>query len=200
MDLETRAHEQMLVLRCQADDRDAFSCLYARYHGPLKYYLRRLLDSPQTADDVLQTVWLKVLTGIKQLRNLELFRAWLYRVARNEAFQRLRRDRRRVEMEMEMTELVPESADETEDDFSKTDAPRVHAALAELSPVHCEVLVLRFLEDLSYQEMAVIVGCDLGTIRSRLHYAKRALCHVLEERNHEDSERIRPGTPESERD
>ena len=78
MDLEARAHDQVLVLRCQADDRDAFSCLYARYHGPLKYYLRRLLDSPQTADDVLQTVWLKALTGIKQLRNTELFRAWLY--------------------------------------------------------------------------------------------------------------------------
>jgi RNA polymerase sigma-70 factor, ECF subfamily len=184
MDLETRAHDQVLVLRCQADDRDAFSCLYARYHGPLKYYLRRLLDSPQTADDVLQTVWLKALTGIRQLRNTELFRPWLYRVARNEAFQHLRRDRRWVEIEM--AEGVPESTDETEDDFSKADAVRVHAALAELSPVHREVLVLRFLEDLSYQEMGVIVGCDLGTIRSRLHYAKRALRHVLEEHNHDD--------------
>ena len=184
MDLKARAHEQVLVLRRQAGDRDAFSCLYARYHGPLKYYLRRLLDSPQTADDVLQTTWLKVLPGIMQLRRPDVFRAWLYQVARNEAFQQLRREKRLPEMEV--AEGQPELADETEDDFSKTDATRVHAALAELSSAHREVLVLRFLEDLSYQEMASIVGCELGTIRSRLHHAKRVLRRVLEERSDVD--------------
>jgi len=184
MDPKARVHEQVLVLRCQAGDRDAFSCLYARYHGPLKYYLRRLLDSPQAADDVLQTVWLKVLPGIRQLRRPDVFRAWLYRVARNEAFQQFRRNKQLAEIEV--AEQVPEPADETEDGFSKTDATRVHTALAELSPAHREVLVLRFLEDLSYQEMASIVGCELGTIRSRLHHAKRALRRVLEERNNDD--------------
>ena len=74
MDAREKAHEQFLVLRCQAGDEEAFTRLFERHSAPLKYYLRRLLDSPETADDVLQTVWLKVLRGVKGLRRLNAFR------------------------------------------------------------------------------------------------------------------------------
>jgi RNA polymerase sigma-70 factor (ECF subfamily) len=64
--------------------------------------------------------------------------------------------------------------------FNAEDAAQVHAALDELAPEHREVLVLRFLEDMSYENIAQAIGCQIGTIRSRLHYAKRALRRALE--------------------
>ena len=179
MDPREKAHEQVLVVRCQSGDQEAFASLFKRYCGPLKYYLRRLLDSPETADDVSQTVWLKVLRGIKKLRRVEAFRAWLYRIARNEAIQQLRRDRHGISMQE--NDLPAELNDEPEDMFTQRDAARVHAALVKLAPLHREAVTLRFLEDMSYEEIASVVGCELGTVRSRLHYAKRALRQLLEE-------------------
>jgi RNA polymerase sigma-70 factor, ECF subfamily len=183
LNAEEQIDEQVLVLRCQAGDEQAFARLFERYNAPLKYYLRRLLSSPELADDALQTVWLKVLRGVKGLRKLDAFRAWLYRVARNEAFQHLRRGQRWVEVEQSIP--IPEAPDE-EIIFGADEAERVHAALEEVSPSHRDVLVLRFLEDLSYEEIASVVGVELGTVRSRIHYAKHALRRVMEEWKDED--------------
>ena len=65
------------------------------------------------------------------------------------------------------------------------DVARVHAALDQLVPEHREVVVLRYIEDMSYEEIAGVAGCPLGTVRSRLHHAKRALRRALEGINHE---------------
>ena len=65
-------------------------------------------------------------------------------------------------------------------DFSPEDAARIHAALDRLAAEHREVLVLRFLEEMTYDQIARVVGCQLGTVRSRLHYAKQALRRAIE--------------------
>jgi RNA polymerase sigma-70 factor (ECF subfamily) len=64
--------------------------------------------------------------------------------------------------------------------FAEEDARRVHAALDKLSAGHREVLLLRFIEDLSYEEIAQVTGCHIGTVRSRIHYAKRLLRREME--------------------
>src|SRR5947209_8464851 len=69
------------------------------------------------------------------------------------------------------------------DEFTEDDAARVHAALGDLTPEHREVLVLRFLEGMSYEEIAQVVGDPLGTVKSRIHYAKCALRAALERTN-----------------
>ena len=71
-------------------------------------------------------------------------------------------------------------AEKEDDTFSAEDAKRIHAALDRLEPAQREVLVLRFLEELSYDEIGQIVDCPLGTVRSRIHYAKAALRRLLE--------------------
>ncbi len=73
-----------------------------------------------------------------------------------------------------------ETADKQEPEFSLADAVRIHEGLARLNPSHREVLVLRFMENLSYEQIAELINCNSGTVRSRLHYAKRALLHQLE--------------------
>ncbi|MHC4713527.1 MAG: RNA polymerase sigma factor [Planctomycetota bacterium] len=173
-----RGHEATLVLRLQAGDESAFEEIYEHYCNPVRYYLRRLLDSRESAEDVGQEVWMKVLSGIRKLRQPCAFRAWLFRIARNEAFRLLRR-RRDTSLDDESTDAMPsEEADET---FTPEDGARLHAALGNLKTAHREVLVLRFLEEMSYEEIASVVGCPPGTVRSRIYYGKRALRAILEE-------------------
>ena len=96
--------------------------------------------------------------------------------------QQLRRAGR--EIALEEREETLEAARE-EEDSSPLDTARVHVALQEISPAHRAVLTLRFMDDLSYEEIARVVGCTIGTIRSRIHYAKRALSKHGEEGEHE---------------
>jgi RNA polymerase sigma-70 factor, ECF subfamily len=171
-----RLYERVLVLRCQAQDETAFEEIVALYTPRLRYYLRKMLGGVQATEDALQEVWLDAFRGITRLIEPGAFPAWIYRLARDRAFRELRR--RRSHLPLEDFDLIDESTDPEE--FSAEDAERIHDALDTLMPEHREVLVLRFIEDLTYEEIAGIVGCHLGTVRSRLHYAKRALRRVIE--------------------
>jgi RNA polymerase sigma-70 factor (ECF subfamily) len=170
-----RLYEQVLVVRCQAGDEAAFAELVERYAPRLRYYLRRMLDAGDP-DDVIQDVWLDVFRGLPALNNAAAFPAWLYRVARDRVMRTLRR---RPNVQPLMDADVP---DEAEESFSAEDAACIHAALSQLPPEQREVLVLRFLEEMSYDDVAHVIGCPVGTVRSRLHYAKQALRRILERR------------------
>jgi len=169
-------YERVLVLRCQARDAAAFEEIVARYAPRLRYYLRRMLGSEQSAEDALQEVWLDAFRGLPRLIEPGAFAAWIYRLARDRAFRELRR--RRSFLSLEEFDVVDEARGE--DQFSTEDAARIHHALGALLPEHREVLLLRFIESMTYQQIAGIVGCELGTVRSRLHYAKRALRRIIE--------------------
>lgn len=170
-----RLYERVLVLRCQAGDGAAFAELVGRYQPRLRYFLRKLLRDGPAADDALQDVWLAVFRAAPRLADPGAFRGWVYRIARDRAV-RERRGRRPPEP---LADLDP-ADDRDPDPFTADDAARVHAALDELAPEHREVLVLRYVEGMTYEEIAPVVGSPVGTVRSRIHYAKRALRAVLE--------------------
>jgi RNA polymerase sigma-70 factor (ECF subfamily) len=182
-DAADRLHEQILVLRCQTGDEGAFAELVERYTPRLRYYLRKLLPAAGSADDLLQDVWLAVFRGLPRLGDAVAFPAWLFRITRDRAARELRQGRR-THHPLEEADLVTEA--EPDEGFSPDDARRIHAGLDELAPEHREVLVLRFLEDMSYEDIARVTDCPLGTVRSRLHYAKRALRRVLERKDGDD--------------
>jgi RNA polymerase sigma-70 factor (ECF subfamily) len=175
-DAADRLYERVLVLRCQARDDAAFEEIVARYTPRLRYYLRKMLGGAEAAEDALQEVWLDAFRGITRLIEPAAFSAWVYRLARDRAFRELRR--RRSHLPLEDFDLIDEASDAGE--FSPEDAGRIHGALDTLPPEHREVLVLRFIEGLTYDEIAGVVGCHIGTVRSRLHYAKRALRRLIE--------------------
>ncbi len=175
--------DQVLILRFQAGDISAFDAIVERYHGRLSYFVRRLLGSLDSADDVLQNVWVIVYKQLPSLGNPEAFSVWLHKIARNKALQELRKNRRYTPLNDENIQL-PEIEEEPEE-FSAEDAAKIHAALDKLKPEHREVLVLRFLEEMPYQEIAEVAGVSLGTVKSRIYYAKRALRRTIEEMNNE---------------
>lgn len=177
-DAGDRLHEQLLVLRCQAGDEDAFEELVTRYHPRLRYYLRRILPRSDNADDVLQEVWFAAFRALPRLTDPAALGAWLYRIARDKAAVQWRG--RSPERLLDISDIVEEPAENNE--FHHEDSQDVHVSLAELATEHREVLVLRFLEDMTYEQIAKVTGCPIGTVRSRLHYAKSALRQAIEDR------------------
>jgi RNA polymerase sigma-70 factor (ECF subfamily) len=168
-------YERLLVVRAQAGEEAAFAELVERYSPRLRYFLRKLLTATDTVEDALQDVWLAAFRGLPRLTEPRALTAWLYRIARDRASRAWRKPRAPETLEADEA-IDPASADE---EFSAEDAARIHAALDRLAPEQREVLVLRFLEEMNYEEIASVVGCQVGTVRSRLHYGKQALKRVL---------------------
>ena len=169
---------ELLVLRCKQGDKSAFDELVRQWEGRLGYFVRRLVATEEDAWDVLQQTWMKVFKGIGSLNDPQRLPTWLYQIARCTAMSHWRshhRDQARIEENADLAEFAaPEDAHRFED------AERVHLALGRVSLAHREVLTLYFLEDLSLEQMADVLDIPLGTVKSRLCYAKRALRDVLE--------------------
>lgn len=177
MGLNQRLLDRILILRYQTGDVAALEELVDRYYAPLRYFVRRLLGGAECADDILQEVWLTVLRNLRRLRNPEAFSVWLYRIARHKVYDELRKQQAVATFN---DETVPADAVENESGFSAEDAARIHECLQRLTPEHREVLVLRFLEQMPYEDIAQVVGCSLGTVKSRIYYAKQALRREME--------------------
>lgn len=175
-DSADRLAERVLVLRCQTGDGAAFEQLVVGFSPRLRYFLRRIMGEAEGTEDVLQDVWLQVFRGLPGLADVGAFRTWLYRIARDRAYREFRRRSPPLQLP-EDAETVLES--DCRSDFPADSVEQVHVALELLVREHREVLVLRFLEDMSYEEIARVTGCPLGTVRSRIHYAKFALHSAL---------------------
>jgi RNA polymerase sigma-70 factor (ECF subfamily) len=160
--------------RLQEGDLDALSALIERYHDRLFRFLVRLVHDPATAEDLFQQTWLRVAGRIKTYDRERSFENWLFTVARNIAFDHLRRYR-------------PESLDEplpsgdARSELLQSEAPgameavlageraRLLAeALGTLPLIFREVLALRFEQDLKLEEIAEVLGIPLSTVKSRL--------------------------------
>ncbi len=168
--------EQVLILRCQIGDKDAFAELIERYQAPLRYFISRLSANPETAEDIFQDTWMTVIRRIHTLKKIDAFSTWLYRIARNKVYQQLRRKKKLSEL----NENIAVPNDTENDVFSTEDAAKIHRCLKELLPEYREVLMLRFLEQMSYEQISQVINCKLGTVKSRIHYAKLALKKELE--------------------
>ena len=175
-DAAGRIYLQLLVVRCQLGDRGAFAELVGFCQPRLRAYLNRMLAAPHQVDDVSQEVWLDIFRDLARLLDPAAFMPWLYRIAHNRCARTMRREHpaRSIDDAGEALEQP------VEEEFSAEDAEAVHAALERLTAEHREVLLLRFLEDMSYDDIAKVVGCPIGTVRSRIYNAKAALRKLLE--------------------
>lgn len=172
-----RTRDGLLALRCQSGDPAAFAELIAEFERPLLYYLLKLLGDEHRAYDVLQELWLKVVRTIRQLVEPAALRVWLYRAAHGLAVDQIRR--RQVREAAEQEHALGADAAGPDPEFTAIDAQAIHGALDQLAPREREVLVLFFLESMPLEDIADVVGRPIGTVKSRLHYAKRALHDVL---------------------
>lgn len=176
--------DELLALRCRRGDADAWRRLVELFQPRLFYFIRRLVDEERDAWDVLQQTWLAAVRGFGRLQEPRAVRTWLYRIARNRAADRIRQAEREAALidAQDLCDVPEPTAESTDEDAWPADAATLHVCLAELSRPHREALTLHFLEDLSVDEVATIVGAPAGTVKSRLHHAKRALRAAIERR------------------
>jgi RNA polymerase sigma-70 factor, ECF subfamily len=174
---------QVLVVRCQVGDHAAFEELVNQCQPRLRGFLCKLVGGQQAIDDLLQDIWIDVFRDLPKLANPGAFLPWLYRVARNRAYRLFRRHAQTIES-LDMHDLSDAEKQNPADEFTAEDAQAVHAALDDLSAEHREVLLLRFMEDMSYDDIAAVIDCQVGTVKSRLYHAKQALRNILE-KSHE---------------
>jgi RNA polymerase sigma-70 factor (ECF subfamily) len=177
-----RTRDAWLALRCQSGEAEAYRQLVVEFERPLLYFAAKLLGSQDAALDVLQQTWLRALRGIRRLARPEQLRPWLYQVVRGLVVDHLRKRASDNRLEREYAEQNTEIGDEPT--FDAEDAAALHLALDEIDVRLREVLVLHFLEVLPIADVAAIVGCPEGTVKSRLHHGKRALAALLREKNH----------------
>lgn len=164
------SEDELLAIRCQLGERAAFDDLIAQWHGPLWGFIRRLVTQDDTAQEVVQDVWLRVLRGISRLRDPRKLRAWLFGIARRAVMDRLRQqyaDARSVEVDAD--EIVAESGD-TIDDLVALDR-----ALEQLPLLEREVITLFYFQELSLSDIAEALKIPVGTVKSRLFRGRRLL-------------------------
>jgi RNA polymerase sigma-70 factor (ECF subfamily) len=180
----SRLQEGLLVSRAQAGDSAAFRTLILSLETRLFYFIRRFVRDEHRAADVLQDVWLTAFQKLHRLREPAAFRGWVYQIAHDRAATTARRESRSAKT---LTVDLADDAVASINEFTRRDqAAAVHRAIDRLSAEHRAVITLRFLEDLSLAAIAEVLREPLGTVKSRLHYAKESLRRLLtEESAHE---------------
>ncbi|HEY4760599.1 MAG TPA: sigma-70 family RNA polymerase sigma factor [Thermoguttaceae bacterium] len=178
MNRHERLNDELLVLRCQEGDAEAFEALVGRWQERLWRHARRLTGDENTAWDVLQEGWIGICRGLNRLVDPAAFPAWAYQIISNKCRDRIRREKRY----REAAELYSERIyrEQTEAIEVKNQYATLKEALEHL-PGHVRaILSLRYEEGFDTAEIAAILGVPDGTVKSRLFHARQKLSKYLE--------------------
>jgi RNA polymerase sigma-70 factor (ECF subfamily) len=170
-----------IVAACRSGDRDAFRALYDIYKDRVySIALYFFHGDPAAASDATQQVFLKLMTSMGQFRGDAEFSTWLYRLVVNVCLDAARRKKSyAVASDRSHLEMVPGLASQ-EDDYARAQmACSVRAAVSALPPKFRIAVLLRYFEDLSYEQMAEALHCSMGTVASRLSRGHRMLAERL---------------------
>jgi RNA polymerase sigma-70 factor (ECF subfamily) len=168
-----------LIARIARGDRSALETLYARHQAALLAYLLHFTFDRGVAEELLQDTLVAVWKNAHGFAGRSSVGAWLFGIARRRAYKRLRR-RAPPLLALDAADDVVDTEPEPEAALlASADRAEVAQAVARLAVAHQEVLLLTFVHQLSYAEIADVLGVPLGTVKSRLNHAKRALRDLL---------------------
>jgi RNA polymerase sigma-70 factor (ECF subfamily) len=182
-----------IVKRCQIGDRDAFQELVKRFQKNVFALLYQLAPEWRDLNDLSQEVFIRVYRGIHNLRNPKIFRSWLNQIVLNLFYDELRKRPRRIKTvsmdqsyeddsgESEFYKEIKDSKlkpDEIISNLETRDA--IKSAMTQLPEQFRTAIVLRELQGLQYEEIAELLGCALGTVKSRIWRARERLQVILE--------------------
>jgi len=177
--------ESKLIKASIRGDTAAFGELVVRYQDRLYTAVVHIIGCRAEAEDVVQDAFVQAYTKLDTFKQNSKFYTWLYRIAFNVSISRRRR--RRVEISVD--EGRDATGDEPVDSASSPIAPleeaerrdQLHEAMQRLTQEHRAIIVLRHMDEFSYEEIAQVLDISVGTVRSRLHRARAALLEHLRE-------------------
>jgi RNA polymerase sigma-70 factor (ECF subfamily) len=180
-----------LVKRCQAGDTEAFDELVTRYRTRIFSMIYNMVHSEQDAWDLAQDSFVKAWRSIKRFRGRSSFYTWIYRIVMNVTIDWLRKKQVKgagaeFDDAVELKEIDPASRTVPKADALPFETmerseirARIEKAIAQLSPEHRAVILMKEIEQMQYHEIADALGCSIGTVMSRLFYARKKLQNLL---------------------
>ena len=186
---EISDHE--LIKACQKRDSRAFEILMMRHRGNVYAMIQNMIKNEADAWDLSQEVFLKVWKALPKFEARAKFSTWLYRITHNVVYDWLRK--RKIESAGELDDGILNESDiaagarttptkiaRPDDALANSElGKRINIALATLNTEHRETILLREVQGLDYKEIAKVMGCSLGTVMSRLYYARKKLQTLL---------------------
>ena len=184
----TREQELAVIRRVQRGDANAFEYLVAAYEKNVYNLALRMTGSPEDAEDMAQEACLKAYSSLDSFRGDSKFSVWLYRIVSNVCLDFLRRQKKRQSFSLSMedddgeeTELeLPDLSRLPEEELEKKlTRDAVRRGLAQLPEDARQILLLREIQGLSYEEIGETLGLEPGTVKSRIFRARKKLCAFL---------------------
>jgi RNA polymerase sigma-70 factor (ECF subfamily) len=185
--------EMDLVKRCQEGDSEAFDQLVTRYRTRVFGMIYNMVHNEQDAWDLAQDSFVKAWKSISRFRGQSSFYTWIYRIVMNVTIDWIRKKQVKgtgaeFDDSIQLKEIDPASKT-----MPKADAlpyermqqgeirGQIDKAIAQLSPEHRAVILMKEIEDMQYHEIAEALGCSIGTVMSRLFYARKKLQNLLKD-------------------
>jgi RNA polymerase sigma-70 factor (ECF subfamily) len=202
---EAALEDQRLLYALQTGEASAYEKLLQRYQNAVFNLAWRLLNDPSDAADVAQEVFLKVFRNLDGFRGQSSLRTWIYRIAVNEAYNRRRWLFRHRRGETALEEMFDEYENRERPLVDSTESPfdfamnreaqaLLEEGLAAVNPIFRTALVLREVDDLSYEEIAEVLEVSIGTVKSRILRGREALRGYLSGRlNSRSAVQLVPG-------
>ena len=186
--IESDVDEHELIARCQRGDLTAYEPLVNKYRERIHAQAFNLTRNADDAYDLCQETFVKAWKSLKNFRGQSSFYTWLYRITTNLGIDLIRSKEKNPTTAFD--DALEKEETEENKPFARQDLPSdqllrkelsqaIDAAIAKLTPEHREVILLREFEALDYREIAHTVGCSIGTVMSRLHYARANLQKLL---------------------
>ncbi len=185
----SQADDSQLVERALAGGQSAFRGLYDRYQRQIYALVGSMVGQGEDVDDIVQEAFIRAFRSLKSFKGRSSFYTWLYRIAINAATDyrrtqarqsRYRSPRPLEEIDRGPTQIAAPQSDNPEADLYRGELSELmNRALKTLSDDHRQVIVLREIGGLSYQEIAEVTETTAGTVMSRLHYGRRKLAETL---------------------
>jgi RNA polymerase sigma-70 factor, ECF subfamily len=188
---QTDVSDLDLVTRCQAGDTEAFDELVTRYRTRVFGMIYNMVHSEQDAWDLAQDSFLKAWKSIKRFRGRSSFYTWIYRIVMNVTIDWLRKrqikgagsefdDAIQLKEVEPASKTVPKSEALPHEKMERSEIRgRIDKAIAQLSPEQRAVILMKEIEEMQYHEIADALGCSIGTVMSRLFYARKKLQNLL---------------------
>jgi len=182
-----------LVKRCQAGNAEAFDELVVRYRTRVFGMIYNMVHSEQDAWDLAQDSFLKAWKSIKRFRGQSSFYTWIYRIVMNVTIDWLRKKQIKAggaefDDSIQLKEVDPASKTSPKPDAlpsermeQKEIRSEIDKAIAQLSPEHRAVILMKEIDGMQYHEIAEALGCSIGTVMSRLFYARKKLQNLLKD-------------------
>jgi RNA polymerase sigma-70 factor (ECF subfamily) len=180
-----------VVRRVQAGDVAAFDQLTTKYRGRVFGVVYNMTSNREDAADLTQDAFIKAFQSINRFQGQSSFFTWLYRIAINSTLTHLRKNRLRTFFSLEkvdeddrpsaeVIEALTDNSGAERDSYVRELQEKLNEAMQKLSIKHRTVVTLFEIDGLSHQEIAEVMNCSVGTVRSRLHYAKQLLQSELQ--------------------